>query len=92
MLAHLRRCGLSEKLVEFFVVHCELDEDHGDGWFAAGMPHMKTHEDFQRVFSGAMRMLDARASVYDGIHAAILKARNPQWKETHEKYTSKALA
>lgn len=92
VLAHLRRRGLSEKLVDFFVVHCELDEDHGDGWFAAGMPHLKTRQDFQKVFSGAMRMLDARAGVYDGIHAAILKARNPQWKETHEKYNSKARA
>jgi Iron-containing redox enzyme len=91
VLAHLRRRGLSEKLVEFFVVHCELDEDHGDGWFAAGMPHMNTHEDFQKVFSGAMRMLDARAVVYDGIHASILKSRNPQWKVTHEKYTSKPI-
>lgn len=92
VLAHLRRRGLSEKLVEFFVVHCELDEDHGDGWFAAGKPHMTTHEDFQKIFSGAMRMLDARAVVYDGIHAAILKSRNPQWKVTHEKYASKAMA
>jgi hypothetical protein len=89
VLAHLRRRGLSEKLVEFFVVHCELDEEHGEGWFAAGMPHMNTHEDFQKVFSGAMRMLDARAVVYDGIHSAILKARNPQWIETHQKYTAK---
>ncbi len=77
VLAHLRRRGLSEKLVEFFVVHCELDEAHGDGWFAAGMPHMVTHNDFQRVFVGAMRMLEARAGVYDGVLASILKARNP---------------
>lgn len=92
VLAHLRRRGLSEELVEFFVVHCELDEDHGEGWFAAGMPHMKTQEDFQKVFSGAMRMLDARAGVYDGIHASILKSRNPQWKITHEKHTAKSIA
>lgn len=92
VLAHLRRRGLSERLVEFFVVHCELDEDHGDGWFAAGLPHMRTHMDFQKVFNGAMRMLDARAGVYDGIHAALLKARNPQWRVTHEKYTAKANA
>lgn len=92
VLAHLRRRGLSEQLVEFFVVHCELDEDHGDGWFAAGLPQMKTHADFQKVFNGAMRMLDARAGVYDGIHAAILKARNPQWRATHEKYAAKASA
>lgn len=81
VLAHLRRLGLSEKMVEFFVVHCELDEDHGDGWFAAGMPYTITHEDYQKVFSGAMRMLDARAGVYDGILASILKARNLKWVE-----------
>ncbi len=78
VLAHLRRRGLSKELVEFFVVHCELDEDHGDGWFAAGMPYMVTREDFQKVFSGAMRMLDARAGVYDGILAGVAKRRNRQ--------------
>lgn len=83
VLAHLRRRGMSEQLVEFFVVHCELDEDHGDGWFAAGAPYMITRDDFQRVFAGAMRMLDARAGVYDGVLAAILKSRNPQWRK-HE--------
>lgn len=92
VLAHLRRRGLSEQQVEFFVVHCELDEDHGDGWFSAGMPQMKTHADFQKVFNGAMRMLDARAGVYDGIHAAILKARNPQWELQQQQRASKALA
>lgn len=76
ILAHLRRRGLSEALVEFFVVHCELDEDHGDGWFAAGMPYMTTADDFQEVFSGAMRMLDARAGVYDGILHGLAKERS----------------
>ena len=76
VLAHLRRRGLNTELQEFFVVHCELDEDHGEGWFAAGLPHMKTREDFQRIFMGAMRMLEARAGVYDGIHMAILQARS----------------
>lgn len=75
VLAHLRRRGLGPELVEFFVVHCELDEDHGDGWFAAGMPYMKTREDFQKVFDGAMRMLEARAGVYDGILAGIAQRR-----------------
>lgn len=76
VLAHLRRRGLSEEMVKFFVVHCELDEDHGEGWFAAGMPHMQTPEDLQKVFSSAMRMLEARAGVYDGILRGILERRN----------------
>ncbi len=76
VLAHLRRRGLSEDMVKFFVVHCELDEDHGEGWFAAGMPYMHTSEDLQKVFSAAMRMLEARAGVYDGILKGILERRN----------------
>jgi hypothetical protein len=76
ILACLRRRGLSEQLVEFFVVHCELDGDHGDGWFAAGMPHMRSPRDFQKAYMAAMRMLDARAGVYDGILAGILRRRN----------------
>ncbi|MBO3462208.1 iron-containing redox enzyme family protein [Aetokthonos hydrillicola Thurmond2011] len=76
ILAHLRRRGLSEDMVKFFVVHCELDEDHGEGWFAAGMPYMHTIEDLRKVFSSAMRMLEARAGVYDGILNGILERRN----------------
>jgi pyrroloquinoline quinone (PQQ) biosynthesis protein C len=76
VLAHLRRRGLSEDLVKFFVVHCELDEEHGEGWFAAGMPYMQTFGDLEKVFSSAMRMLEARAGVYDGILKGILSRRN----------------
>lgn len=75
ILAHLRRRGLGEELVKFFVVHCELDEDHGAGWFAAGRPYIVTREDFQQVFAAAMRMLEARASVYDGVLAGIVQRR-----------------
>ena len=71
ILAHLRRRGLSEDLVKFFVVHCELDESHGDGWFAAGLPYVNTRADMRKVYIGAMRMLEARAGVYDGILAGI---------------------
>ncbi len=74
-LACLRRRGLSEELVKFFVVHCELDEDHGEGWFAAGLPHIKSRQDFEKVYVAAMRMLDARAGVYDGILNGILQRR-----------------
>jgi pyrroloquinoline quinone (PQQ) biosynthesis protein C len=75
VLAHLRRRGLSKELVKFFVVHCELDEDHGEGWFAAGAPYVKTVEQLQTIFSAAMRMLDARAGVYDGVLKGILARR-----------------
>lgn len=80
VLAHLRRRGLSEELVKFFVVHCELDEEHGEGWFAAGMPYMHTFGDLEKVFSSAMRMLEARAGVYDGILKGILLRRNETGK------------
>ena len=75
VLACLRRRGLSEELVKFFVVHCELDESHGDGWFAAGLPYMNTREEFMKVYQAAMRMLEARAGVYDGILAGIRDRR-----------------
>jgi hypothetical protein len=40
------------------------------------MPYMQTSEDLQKVFSSAMRMLEARAGVYDGILKGILEQRN----------------
>lgn len=75
ILAYLRRQGLSEELVKFFVVHCELDGDHGDGWFAAGEPQTHNYVHFQKIFDGAMRMLEARAGVYDGVLKGILAKR-----------------
>jgi hypothetical protein len=62
-------------MVKFFVVHCELDEDHGEGWFAAGLPYTHTYADLQKIYTGAMRMLAARAGVYDGILNGILNRR-----------------
>lgn len=82
MLAHFRRRGLSEPMLKYFVVHCECDEAHGDGWFAAGLPHIETREDFKKVYIAAMRMLSARAGVYDGIvrgiraHRAQIRSMN----------------
>jgi hypothetical protein len=85
VLAHLRRRGLNENLVDFFVVHCELDEEHGDGWFAAGAPYISTNEDYQKVFDGVIRMLDARARVYDGVLEGIHKHRNSKQSESRSK-------
>ncbi len=75
ILAHLRRRGLSEDLVKFFVVHCELDGEHGNGWFAAGLPYTNTRRHYQKVLDGAMRMLEARAGVYDGVLSGIIARR-----------------
>ena len=75
ILAYLRRRGLSEEQVKFFVVHCELDGEHGDGWFAAGQPYTHSYDHFQKVFDGAMRMLEARAGVYDGVLNGIRARR-----------------
>jgi pyrroloquinoline quinone (PQQ) biosynthesis protein C len=78
IVEHLLRRGLSEELAKFFIIHCEIDEGHGDGWFAAGMPHVRTAEDLQKVFAGTMRMLEARISLYDGILKGILSRRGCQ--------------
>jgi hypothetical protein len=75
ILAYLRRKNLTPELVKFFVVHCEIDGDHGDGWFAAGQPYTNTRQQFQKVFDGAMRMLEARAGVYDGVLNGFLAKR-----------------
>lgn len=75
ILAHFRRRGLSEELLKFFVVHCELDGEHGNGWFAAGEPFTETRRDFQKVLDGAMRILEARAGVYDGVLNGIIARR-----------------
>jgi len=88
VLASLRRRGLGESLVKFFVVHCELDEAHGDGWFAAGLPYIDSRADFEKVYVAAMRMLDARAGVYDGILNGIVKRRRNAnlHVELHDQY------
>jgi pyrroloquinoline quinone (PQQ) biosynthesis protein C len=93
ILSNLRRQGLSEKLVKFFVVHCELDESHGDGWFAAGQPYLKTRKDFSQTYTGAMRMLEARAGVYDGVLNGIktLRANMNEVNEELSKINKKLI-
>lgn len=76
ILAHLRRKGLTEQQVLFFSTHCELDEAHGEGWFAAGMPYVKSRRHYQEILAGAMRMLEARACVYDGVLEGVLNKRS----------------
>jgi pyrroloquinoline quinone (PQQ) biosynthesis protein C len=76
VLDHLLRRGLSEEQVKFFVIHCAIDGDHADGWFAAGMPYVRNSEDLQKVFAGAMRVLEARVNLYDGILKRILSRRS----------------
>ncbi|TBR61357.1 hypothetical protein B4U84_11290 [Westiellopsis prolifica IICB1] len=76
ILAHLLRRGLSKELVKFFEIHCEIDGDHAEGWFAAGMPFVCNSEDLQKVFAGAMRILEARVNLYDGILRGIFSRRD----------------
>jgi pyrroloquinoline quinone (PQQ) biosynthesis protein C len=74
-LALMRKRGYSEDILKFLSVHCEGDEEHGDAWFEAGLPFLQTPEDCRKMIAGGMRMLEARAIVYDGILKKIKQMR-----------------
>ena len=71
ILQHLYRRGLSSEIVKFYELHCQIDLVHGDGWFAAAKPYLKTRDEFQKVLIGAARMLEARVNLYDGMLKGI---------------------
>jgi pyrroloquinoline quinone (PQQ) biosynthesis protein C len=83
-LALMRKRGYSEDVLKFLSVHCEGDEEHGNAWFEAGLPFLQTPEDCRKMIAGGMRMLEARAMVYDGILKRIKHMRQIAiWSQAH---------
>lgn len=75
ILEGLKKTGLPRADLEFWELHITVDLEHGKTWFSEMLELIKTPEQAQTCLTGGMRLLDARASMYDGIWNAIQAAK-----------------
>lgn len=67
ILKGLGKSGFSRENLEFWETHITIDLEHGKAWFGEMRELIKTPEQAQKCLAGGMRLLDARASMYDGV-------------------------
>ncbi len=71
ILKGLKRAGLPAADLVFWRHHIAVDTQHGDDWFAGMRKIIRSPEEAERVLRGGLRLLDARARMFDGIGRAI---------------------
>ena len=62
---------LSEEALEIFTSHVTMDVTHARIMMDAAAPYAEDEESQQKVREGAMRSLDARSVMLDGLHKAV---------------------
>ena len=62
---------LSDEALEIFTSHVTMDVTHARIMMDAAAPYAKDEESQQKVREGAMRSLDARSVMLDGLHKAV---------------------
>ncbi|HLB42969.1 MAG TPA: iron-containing redox enzyme family protein [Gammaproteobacteria bacterium] len=67
ILAGLEKSGLPRSDLEFWETHISIDVEHGKTWFSEMLDLIKTAEHAQKCLTGGMHLLEARATMYDGI-------------------------
>ncbi len=81
----LRTAGFKDDEIEYFLLHCEQDIDHGTWLAEALMKYPTTEEARQQIRRGALLSLEARARFWDGVQNAIVKFRQPRPKCPHHR-------
>ena len=71
ILSGLRQSGLPEPDLEFWRLHIQIDEVHGDAWFQEVGSQLTGVAQAESVLRGGLLGLEARAGVYDGIWNAM---------------------
>lgn len=67
ILNGLEKSGIPRADLEFWEAHITIDVEHGKTWFSNMLSLIKTEQDAQKCLQGGMFLLDARATMYDGI-------------------------
>jgi len=62
---------LSDEALEIFTSHVTMDVTHARIMMDAAAPYAEDEESQQKVREGAMRSLDARSVMLDGLHRAV---------------------
>lgn len=66
-----KAAGLSEEALEIFTSHVTMDVEHARIMMEAVAPYAESEEGQARVREGAMRSLDARSVMLDGLYKAV---------------------
>jgi pyrroloquinoline quinone (PQQ) biosynthesis protein C len=75
ILAGLGKSNVPKKDLEFWDMHISIDLEHGKTWFREMLSLVQTPEQAKKCLQGGMILLEARATMYDGIWNAIQSER-----------------
>lgn len=76
--AGLRKgAGLSDEDLEIFISHVTMDVEHARIMMDATEPYVRDEEGRRKVREGAMRSLDARGVMLDGLYRAVYREPSP---------------
>lgn len=73
ILNGLKKSNIPEKDLEFWRVHITIDEEHGKSWMNEMQHLIHNEEEAELCLQGGMSLLEARATMYDGIWDTINK-------------------
>lgn len=72
-----KSAGLADEALEIFTSHVTMDVEHARIMMEAVAPYAGDEEGQRRVREGAMRSLDARSVMLDGLYKAVFKEPVP---------------
>jgi pyrroloquinoline-quinone synthase len=72
-----KSAGLADEALEIFTSHITMDVEHARIMMEAVAPYAGDEEGQRRVREGAMRSLDARSVMLDGLYKAVFKEPVP---------------
>ena len=72
-----KSAGLPDEALEIFTSHVTMDVIHARIMMVAVAPYAEDEEGQRRVWEGAMRSLDARSVMLDGLYKAVYKEPVP---------------
>jgi pyrroloquinoline-quinone synthase len=72
-----RSAGLPDEALEIFTSHVTMDVEHARIMMDAAVPYTGDEEGQRRVREGAVRSLDARSVMLDGLYRAVYKEPVP---------------
>ncbi len=72
-----KAAGLSDKDLEIFISHVTMDVEHARIMMEATEPYVRDEEGQRKVREGAMRSLNARGIMLDGLYRAVYREPTP---------------